>query len=139
MGIICRDECGNLLDGIARAIRSVSPIQAEAIAMRDVVVMAESVNWENAIFESDNLSLIRACNGELSYGEIGHFVADITEWKKKYKDWVFTWTKREGNQAAHQLAALRKNNNLPLNWIGAPPMSLATILQHDKQVNSQNF
>jgi hypothetical protein len=93
--------------------------------------MAANLQWHQVVFESDNFTLINACKEGHSLSQILFFVEDLKEWKKQFTEWEFTWTKREGNAAAHQLAQLRKGGPLPPNWTSFPPLSLGGILCRD--------
>lgn len=115
--IIIRDENGTLTWGLTRKSFASSPLLAEAIILRDAVVTADNMHWENIVFESDNQKLIQACRGEIQLGETKHITEDIQNWSKNYTNWRFSWTRRSGNEAAHCVADLSHHGNLPSSWI----------------------
>lgn len=43
----------------------------------------------------------------------------------------FLWTNRSGNAVAELLAKLAASRSLPLNWVTAPPRSLAVLIDLD--------
>lgn len=60
-GIVCRDERGRILTMSASKIYVSSPLQAEAIGLRDAVTLGMNLHLEDVIFETDNLDLVEAC------------------------------------------------------------------------------
>lgn len=59
-------------------------------------------------------------------------VKDIHCIKQKFQKLGFTWTPREGNRVAHQIALFASQQGLPANWTRNQPVSLSTLIQNDK-------
>ncbi|XP_057441354.1 uncharacterized protein LOC130733241 [Lotus japonicus] len=120
-GFIFRDEQGNTTCGSARILHASSTLMAEALTLREAVLMAINLDLKKVVFESDSLDLIQSCKGEKQKGEIGTIVEDIKKWSEQFPQWSFSWIARAGNGAAHLIAQLKSQRNLPPNWIWSPP------------------
>lgn len=57
-GIVCRDWQGNLLNPVVKKIVSSSPLTAEALGLREAMVLASNLSMPHVLFESDNQTLI---------------------------------------------------------------------------------
>lgn len=85
VGIICRDEKGDVLTVMAKEIFAFSPLMAEALGLREVVSLARSLNISRVIFESDCQTLVEACRGNISRGEIRGIVKDINNMRTEFE------------------------------------------------------
>lgn len=64
-------------------------------------------------------------------GEIAGVISDILHLKNGSPKIGLTWTPREGNAVAHQIALLGSRDGLPVGWIRNPPESLMSLLNKD--------
>lgn len=131
-GVAVRDENGTLLSGCWEKHATHSSLMAEAFAIRDGLPLATSLSLDKVLLESDNLEVIQACRKENQRGEIRTVLEDIWRLKEQLHSCGFTWTERQGNELAHQIAALARVNRLPLNWTYNIPSSVNFILQKDR-------
>lgn len=132
-GVVVRDEKGNLLTGCYRRHVAHSSLMAEALAIRDGMVLATSLSLEKVLLESDNLEVIQACRREIMRGEIRAILEDIWKLKQELSRCGFTWTRRQGNELAHQIAALGRSNRLNQDWTYNIPSSIKSILRKDQR------
>lgn len=133
-GIVARNKLGVMVSGSTSKIYALSPLAAEAFAMREAVSLASNLNIDEVYFESDSLSLIHACKEKLQRGEINVIARDILEIKKVFTFCDFVWINRNGNSVADCIdciAKLASRNLLPNNWISTPPSSLRSLLKKD--------
>lgn len=115
-GIIIRNQKGEILSGLTYKFPAPSCLTAEVVALRDAVNLAHSLNLEKVVFECDNLELVKSWRGEDLSREIQLIVQDIKSYGRHFNHVGFTWTPREGNKVAHNLALLASRDLLPLDW-----------------------
>ncbi|RYR48438.1 hypothetical protein Ahy_A07g034466 [Arachis hypogaea] len=100
---VFRDHVGNLLTASNFKIATTSPLAAEALAVREGLIIAKNFQLERVIFESDSLILIQALKSKAT-------IVDT----KYFKLWVYL-APREGNALAHEVAKLTANGSLHQN------------------------
>lgn len=104
VAVIIRDERGVKLLTHSRRISAPSPLVAEAIAAREALILALNLNLDNIIVESDNLGLVNCICKNISDWSIAPLLQDIQSIKSQFRRCSFSWTAREGNSQAHDLA-----------------------------------
>lgn len=134
VGIIARNEKGEVLTGMSKKFPASSPLMAEALGFREALAFADSLGMRCILVENDNLELIQACRNEMKRGEILNVVKDISTLKGNFQMAGVTWISREGNRPAHHLAQLAKRGCLPSNWSWNPPLSLKSLLVADRNL-----
>ncbi|KAJ1399450.1 Ribonuclease H-like superfamily [Sesbania bispinosa] len=128
LAFVVRDCRGTLITGHAKKAPAFSPLVAEALALRESVVVAYNLDWKRVIFESDNLNLIRACRKEKPIAEIQMIVQDILTVAEGFIHCGFTWVQRKGNEVAHHVSQAMIRETLPLSWVSQPPLWLRNLL-----------
>ncbi|KAJ1379243.1 Ribonuclease H-like superfamily [Sesbania bispinosa] len=136
IGIIIRDSSGLIQAGLAKRVPAQNPQTAEALAIREGVLLAHNLQQRKCIFESDNLKVISACREEEKVGEIAIIIQDILTMKPSFELCGFTWTPREGNEAANFLARAAIRGSLSADWVLNPHPPLSRILQKEAQACS---
>ncbi|RYR72478.1 hypothetical protein Ahy_A02g006700 [Arachis hypogaea] len=112
IAVVIRDKVGNLVAGSAEIVRATSSLTVESMALRSALILAKNLQLENILFESDSLPLIQAVKAKETVGEIDPILRDIYVLVEGISNSGFTWTHREGNQLAHQVANLVINGKL---------------------------
>lgn len=130
-GIVARDSKGTVITGCYKVVPASSPLQAEALALREAVSFAVKLGISSVIFESDNLELIQACRQDIQRGKIKNIVEDMLLLKGSFHRSGFTWTPREGNEVAHLVASLASKKALFPNWSWCPSLCLREALRRD--------
>lgn len=133
-GIFARDKNGLILFGITKCFEASSPLTAEALALREVAVVAFNFGVTNVILENDNWDLVQACRGEIKIGEIHNLVQDIVQLKEQFLSCGVTWVAREGNKVAHQITCLKMQDVLPIHWRWSHPDSLQNLINRDREL-----
>ncbi|KAJ1410340.1 Ribonuclease H-like superfamily [Sesbania bispinosa] len=131
LGVVVRDSNGYLLSGMSKRILAPSPMVAEALALREAMLLASNLQWPKCLFESDNLSLIKACRQEIQIGEIKGIIRDIIALKPNFQHCGFLWTNRKGNEVAHLVATSTLHGSIPPNWVVNPHPALRGLLQQE--------
>ncbi|KAJ1395233.1 Ribonuclease H-like superfamily [Sesbania bispinosa] len=136
LAVVARDHRGSLLLGNAKIVHTFSPLVAEALALREAVMMAYNFNWDRVVFESDNLNLIQACRGENKLALIEFIVENIRTLAAGFLYVGFAWVSRNSNRVAHEVAFKASHFSLPSNWSFSNPPWLRELLLQDLQGSS---
>jgi hypothetical protein len=104
-GIMIHDHIGNCLAACSEQLRGfTTPELAEALAMRQGVILARDKGFTKATFASDCLSLInRLKSSSFDCSEVGSVVEDIIFLTKDFVVASFCHVSRVLNEAAHIL------------------------------------
>lgn len=81
-----------------------SPLEAETKALLAALQQAWIRGYTKIVFEGDCDLLITLINEGSNNISIANLLLDIRFWASKFRNIQFTFVKREGNQAAHNLA-----------------------------------
>ncbi|XP_057418916.1 uncharacterized protein LOC130713137 [Lotus japonicus] len=130
---LLRDRGGVVVSGFAKSVHAPSLLTAEALAVREALLLASNLELKHIIIESDNLQLIKACRESGSIGQIWNILRDIHSLRRGFEECTFSWRPRDGNQAAHELAAATATYSLPPNWFCHRTPSLNRALNRDIQ------
>jgi ribonuclease HI len=107
-GAVIRDFQGNFVGAKCGLIPSVaSASMAEAMAMREGLVLANSMGINRLIAESDSMETVEACSGEERWwNESAAVYADCIDLSSSIGTVKFKHYPREANHVAHELAKL---------------------------------
>lgn len=131
-GIIGKDYNEDVVFGITKHFPVISPIMAEALALREAAAVAVNFGLSMVLLENDCLDLIRTCRLETTKGEIMNILADILSFPQNLRGCGFTWVAKEGNKVAHLLAKMTLQAVLPTSWCWNHPPSIRESLLKDK-------
>lgn len=133
MGIVCRNDKGSVLTATSKPVFASSPLIVEALSLREAASLAYNLDLQSVISESDNQRSIDVCKGKLKKGEIRGIVEDIKRLTEglTFKD--LSWVSREGNQVAHTIAMMARDNQLHGSWNRLPPDKLRRVIVLDMQ------
>jgi ribonuclease HI len=112
LGAVLRDSQGNLVAAkcVSRLGR-LAPAAAEALAAMLAIKLCREVGCLRVQFEGDAKGVIDAVNSpEVNNSWMGQAIQDIRVELQPLADWKFTFVKREGNIAAHNLAKYALTN-----------------------------
>lgn len=99
-GIVCRDEYGRLISGVTSQIYASSAFVVEALALREAISLAVTLNLPSVVVESDCQELIKACRGNIRRREIEQIMKDIQRMKENLTWLGFLLTNRACNSVA---------------------------------------
>ena len=132
IGVIIRDHTGATIEAFNKLLPSALPATViEAFALHQGVLFAIEMETSKPIFESDAIVLIQALNSKESGGELGHILQDIRSSAHVFNWSSFKYLKREGNNAAHELAREAKLSGQSHTWKGVSPLFIQHILNDD--------
>ena len=132
-GVVIRDDKGNFLAAQCKYIPHVADaMMAEATAMRDGLVFANSLGFPRVEAESDSLNVINFCDGQSRWWDAATTIfAECVDVSSLIGKVVFKHCFRSSNQAAHVLANFSYCNKTSLNWTDEPPGCLISSLVDD--------
>ncbi|KAK7852129.1 hypothetical protein CFP56_040114 [Quercus suber] len=113
IAIVARDWRGDLIFSLSNRVETNLPLQVEAEAINLATCVVVNCGFENVVVESDAKACIEALKAptDVVPWRISTIVADTLSWAFCSQQFIFRWSPRESNKAAHVLAAwcLRKN------------------------------
>lgn len=132
IGIIFRNEAGNIVDGFCGVVDAASAIMVEAWALRIAIGMMMDLGLHVAMVESDCAILVE-CVKYRKHGpwECEVLCADITSMLDSLPNFSLEAVSREANKAADWLAKKALRRMCPMDWVSKPPSSLILILLMD--------
>ncbi|RYR44282.1 hypothetical protein Ahy_A08g040636 [Arachis hypogaea] len=126
---VFRDWEGKIITGASSKFKSISALAAEAQAYREALILTKNLQIRNCIIESDCLPLVQAIKARSPLAEADAIIRDILQLLEEAPDVGATWTPREGNTLAHQLAAMAAVNQLQRQWTFNPPIQIMNIIR----------
>jgi ribonuclease HI len=132
-GAIIRDSHGGFLAANSIFIRHVtSAAMAEALAMRNGLLLANTRGFSAVEAESDSSEVIQYCSGnERFWNEATAIYADIVTQAGYIGNVEFKKCGRDMNKVAHEIAWECFSTRLSCNWVDEPPSFLAQALLDD--------
>ena len=128
---VIKDSTGKLIAGKAQKIPCSSSRLAEALAMREGLLLANSCCCEKILVESDCLEVVEACRNRIACSELAMEVEDVNRMKSWFSHCGLLWIRREANQVAHQVARFQMEGNLNRDWVIRYPSIIADLLKMD--------
>ena len=136
LAAVMRDHKGNLVTGLVRKVPCSSSGLAEALALREGLLLARNCLCENPIIESDNFQLVEASRSGVLLCDAAMVIDDIIKLKNSFSACALVWAPRESNNIAHYVAKAALVGNLPRDWLVRRPFALEKLLILDcPQVN----
>ncbi|RYR58605.1 hypothetical protein Ahy_A05g024463 [Arachis hypogaea] len=109
---VLRDWQGKIITETSSKFKSTSALAAEVQAYREALILTKNLQIRNCIIESDCLPLVQAIRARAPLAEADAIIRDILQLLEEAPDVEATWTPREGNTLAHQLAAMAAVRNI---------------------------
>ena len=108
----------------------------EATAMRDGLMLANSLGFHNVEAESDSTQVINSCSGQTQWWDASAAIfaecVDIATTIGKVK---FKHCSRTTNCVAHEIARFSFCNRNSVSWVNDPPGWLISTLVDDVSVD----
>ncbi|RYQ92149.1 hypothetical protein Ahy_B09g098304 [Arachis hypogaea] len=115
-GVVIRNWQGKFITGTTTKFTTTSATAAEAQAYREALILIKNLQIENCIIETDCLQLVQVVKARTPIVEADAILRDILQLLEEAPTVGATWTPREGNIVAHQLAAMALGNVLTSQW-----------------------
>jgi ribonuclease HI len=133
---VIRNSHGEAIGGGTWPLANIlSPASAEAMAMKNGMMLLENIGCSPVVVESDSLDLITACNGEIElWSPYSAILADCFQIARRIGRISFQHCPREANKTAHNQARLSFESNSFSIWDSDPPSSVLTDVLNDVTV-----
>ncbi|RYR61003.1 hypothetical protein Ahy_A04g018094 [Arachis hypogaea] len=131
LAAVVRDWQGKVITGTTGTFKTISPLTAEAQAYREALILIKNLQIHNCIIETDSLPLVQAIKARTPIAEADAVMRDIFQLLDEAPDVGATWTPRDGNKLAHQLAAMTAGNYLARQWVTNPPNQVRNIIRSE--------
>ncbi|KAJ1411045.1 Reverse transcriptase-like [Sesbania bispinosa] len=107
--VVVRDAKGVLVGVVANRVPVPSPLMAEALALREAIVLAHNLQWPRCLFESGNIQVVRASREEGKMQKLN----------------------MKGNEVANHVARSALRGPVPIDWVSHPHPPLRVLLEKD--------
>ncbi|KAL5566051.1 hypothetical protein UlMin_029215 [Ulmus minor] len=134
LGVVIRDSLGSVLGSVATPVSALVTVAvAEGWALERGATLARQLGFFAVSLESDCLEVIKALIQQTSFkSELGHVLDGITDVCNHFDEHNYLYTRRSGNQVAHNLAKLALSFDYEQTW-PAGPTCIATYVAADFQ------
>jgi ribonuclease HI len=133
VGVVLRDFQGQFIAVSCKYIPSLPSVEmAEALAMKEGLILANAKGCNSVIAEGDSLETIQACEGgDAWWTAPAAIYVDCVDIATLIGQVRFTHCSREVNKAAHVIARESFNSRLSYTWDDDPPRFLVSYLIND--------
>ncbi|XP_025612110.1 uncharacterized protein [Arachis hypogaea] len=129
LAVVVRDWQGRVITGTTTTVKTTSALTAEVQAYREALILIKNLQIPNCIIETDCLPLVQAIKSKMPIAEADAIFRNILQLLEDAPDVGATWTPREGNKLAHQLAAMAAGNDLGRQWTMNPPDQVRNLIR----------
>ena len=129
---VLRDERGSFIAAQCIYVeQGLNAVTLEAVAMRDGLMLANSMGFHDVEAESDSLEVINFCTGPNSM--VGCGCSNIRATSIGKVKFIHGFS--AANAVTHELARYRITNKNSVSWLNDPPGWLISTLVHDVSVD----
>ncbi|KAL4381875.1 hypothetical protein AHAS_Ahas04G0177200 [Arachis hypogaea] len=131
--VVVRDSTGKLMTGVYAKFKTASSLAAEAERIRNALILTKNLQLEKILIESDCLPLTQAIKAKNGICEMDPILRDIQELARNIRECGFTWSLKEGNELAHQVAKATSSNELGIGCAWNPPPPIESIMTRERK------
>lgn len=133
IGVVVRDEQGNFISiGCWWYDVRWSAAVSEARALWHALMFVRNKGLDNVVVESDAENLIKKLQRkEIGRGCEATVLESTLNSSVLFKNYVFSWTKRSGNELAHRICHWARHNRCTWAWEYNPPNWCCDLLLQD--------
>jgi ribonuclease HI len=130
---VLRNHHGQALAGSSSLVSHVLDAHsAEAMALKNGMMLADQLGCSNITFESDCLEIILACKGEVDIlSPYSAILSDCFILAQRIGSVSYAHCPRGANQVAHKLARCCYDSNSVISWDNDPPQFILAELVSD--------
>ena len=109
--MVVRNDKGQLMGALSNLLPyPLGALETEAKATEIGTTFAWELGLREIIVEGDSQTVMAAItNHDPGPIQVHHLIARIKSWEPKFRAWKSSFTCKEGNKAAHQLAICQAN------------------------------
>lgn len=136
VGVVVRDGSGFVLAALAAKEQElVDPLFVEALAAFRAVSFAFDMGFRDFWLEGDSQAIIKALSSsETNFSPIGHIIEATKSMLASVSNLKISHVRREGNKAAHGLAAYALSLSDQRIWLEAIPYCISAVVAADMQL-----
>ena len=132
MGVIIRNEKGEVMGAKSTKGPRVMSLEAEALACRDAIEFAVDIGLFDIVIEGYCVQVINAIKDcKVNLSRLGHVIEDIQVLISGLRWAEVRWVTRSANLVAHSLARYAKNISNDVMWLEDSPPPALESLYHD--------
>ena len=133
IGVVMRDYQSHFIAATSKFIPHLaSASMAEALSMKEGLILAITLRCNNIIAESDSLESVDTCTSvETWWNASAAIFADCVDMASTIGIVTYRHCLREANKAAHEIARVCFHNKDSCNWVDEPPSFLLDSLLDD--------
>ncbi|PWA91035.1 hypothetical protein CTI12_AA034120 [Artemisia annua] len=132
LGFVMRNHNGLvLLAGSKRLAFTMSVVEAEAKAILWAIQEVQAKGFAKVVLETDSSILVDAFKHNKVLYHIKALFLHIRRLCLLFDSCTWSFVRRDGNKAAHELAGLALTDNVDVLYDGYVPLSVQALVQHD--------
>ncbi len=125
IAVVARDNLGNIRRAWSKQLNTIDPVVAKATAITWALEIVNDEGYQQIIVESDSKICIKAFseNSTDVCWKLAAFCYEVYAFSLQFVSCCFSWTKREANATAHELAKFATSVSSPFccNDSSLPP------------------
>ncbi|XVF81085.1 hypothetical protein PTKIN_Ptkin15bG0128100 [Pterospermum kingtungense] len=129
IGVLGRDDLRCVVAGKTCQVRVNSILEAEAIAVKEGVLLTIEKDYRQIILESDSIAMVKALTGKGACDwHIGPYIQEVLVTKGIFEGFKVEWISRKANCVVDWVAKEAKKGMCITNWVNQPLSSFVNIL-----------
>ena len=140
IGVVVRNDKGQLMGALSKLLPyPLGALETKAKAAEIGTTLAWELGLREVILEGDSQTVMTAiANHDPGPIQVHQLIAGIKSWEPKFRAWKSSFTCREGNKAAHQMAKYAKHISDYIIWVEDTPPIIASQILDDVTVLGLN-
>ena len=136
IGVVVRNDKGQIMGALSKLFPfPLGALEIEAKAAKIGAAFAWDLGLRDIIFEGDSQTIMATiANHDPGPIQVQNLIVDIKSWKSMFSVWQSSFTRKDGNKAAHQMAKYAKHISDYIIWVEDTPPIIASQILHDVSV-----
>ena len=136
IGVVVRNDKGQIMGALSKLFPfPLGALEIEAKAAEVGAAYAWDLDLRDIILEGDSQTVMAAiANHDPGPIQVQNLIAGTKSWKSMFNVWQSSFTRRDGNKAAHQMAKYAKQISNCIIWVEDTPPIITSQILHDVSV-----
>ena len=136
IGVVVRNDKRQIMGALSELFPyPLSALEIEAKAAEFGTTFAQVLGLREIILEGDSQTVMAAiANHDSGPIQVQNLIAGIKSWESKFRVWQSSFTRRDRNKVAHQMAKYAKHIFDCIIWVEDTPPIIASQILHDVSV-----
>ncbi|XP_075633831.1 uncharacterized protein LOC142606351 [Castanea sativa] len=133
IGVVVWNDKGQIMGALSKALPyPLGALEAKAKAAEIGITFSWELGLRELILEGDSQTVVNAiASHDPGPVQIQHTVNGIKSWESQFRAWKTSFTRREGNEAAHLMAKHAKQISECSIWVEDTPPIIASQILND--------